>query len=145
VVVLLHGFPQPATVWAEVAESLAAAGFRVIAPYLRGYCDGAVPPRARDYSLDRAASDVLALIRHCGLERVHLAGQDWGGAVAWMFGSSYRDFLSSLTVVSMLHPKALPRALATTLQAFKSWYIGLFVLPSVAEFVLRLRHGRFAR
>ena len=81
--VLLHGFPETSSSWSAVAGRLQAAGFRTLAPDQRGYSPGARPEGVSAYRVQELAADVLALADQAGLERFHLAGHDWGGAVAW--------------------------------------------------------------
>jgi pimeloyl-ACP methyl ester carboxylesterase len=59
-VVLLHGFPQTAACWIRVAETLAAVGYRVLAPDQRGYSPGARPVAMRAYRMPELVADVLA-------------------------------------------------------------------------------------
>ncbi len=80
-IILLHGFPDDARAWDEVAPALVAAGHRVIAPYLRGYgatrfLDAATPRMAQQAAIGQ---DLLDLIDALSLPRVALAGYDWGG------------------------------------------------------------------
>ena len=83
-VVLLHGFPYDIRAWDGVAPPLAEAGYRILAPYLRGYG----PTRFRDASVPRMAEqaaiaqDVVDFIDALGLERVATAGFDWGNRAA---------------------------------------------------------------
>lgn len=83
-VVLLHGFPDDVRAWDAVAPPLAAAGYRVLVPYLRGYG----PTRFRDAAAPRMAQqaaiaqDLLDFMDALGLDRVGLAGYDWGGRAA---------------------------------------------------------------
>ena len=79
-VVLLHGFPERASTWRDVAPLLHARGFRTLAPDQRGYSPGARPPRRRDYRVALLAGDVVALIERIG-RPVHLVGHDWGAVV----------------------------------------------------------------
>lgn len=139
-VVLLHGFPQTAATWTKTAEILNAGGFRVVAPLQRGYSPDAMPSEVKRYALKHLADDVIALLDELNLERVHLVGHDWGGAVSWVLAATKPERLSSVTIASMPHPGALPRAVLTTLQGFKSWYILAFQFPWLIESLLR--HGR---
>jgi pimeloyl-ACP methyl ester carboxylesterase len=138
-VVLLHGFPQRATSWRKVAPLLGEAGFRTYAPDQRGYSRRARPRGRRAYNIRELVDDVVALIDR--IDRpVHLVGHDWGAAVAWGVAARHTDRLASLTTVSVGHPEAFKRALRTSDQALRSWYMGLFQLPYVPE---RLMSGRW--
>jgi pimeloyl-ACP methyl ester carboxylesterase len=82
--VLLHGFPDDARAWDAVAPPLAAAGYRVLIPYLRGYGpthfrDPAAPRMAQQAAI---AQDLLDFMDALGLEGAGLAGYDWGGRAA---------------------------------------------------------------
>jgi pimeloyl-ACP methyl ester carboxylesterase len=83
VAILLHGFPQDRRCWDRVTSALAGGGYRVLAPDLRGYSPGARPAARSAYRNSQLASDVLALADAAGTERFHLAGHDWGAALAW--------------------------------------------------------------
>jgi pimeloyl-ACP methyl ester carboxylesterase len=83
-VVLLHGFPDDAHAWTEVAPPLAARGCRVLAPYLRGYgptrfLDAGAPRMAQQAAIGQ---DLLDFMDVLGIERAALAGYDWGGRAA---------------------------------------------------------------
>ncbi|GAA1934259.1 alpha/beta fold hydrolase [Nocardioides marmoribigeumensis] len=140
VVVLLHGFPQRAASWDQVAAHLHAAGFRTIAPDQRGYSPGARPIRRRDYALPLLADDAAALLDAIG-RPVHLVGHDWGAAVAWLVAGSH-PAVRSLTSVSVPHPAAYLRAVAGP-QLLKSWYVLLFMLPRVTELMATRAPARF--
>jgi pimeloyl-ACP methyl ester carboxylesterase len=82
--VLLHGFPDDARAWDAVAPPLAAAGYRVLVPYLRGYgptrfLDAAAPRMAQQAAI---AQDLVDFMNALGLNHVGLAGYDWGGRAA---------------------------------------------------------------
>lgn len=78
--VLLHGWPDSPHAWKDLAESLADAGYRVLAPALRGFA----PTRFRDASTPRSeqlaalACDLLAFVDSLALQRPLLVGHDWG-------------------------------------------------------------------
>ena len=83
-VVLLHGFPDDAHAWNGVAPPLAARGYRVLAPYLRGYgptrfLDAGAPRMAQQAAIGQ---DLLDFLDALGIERAALAGYDWGGRAA---------------------------------------------------------------
>ena len=83
-VVLLHGFPDDVRTWDGVTGPLVADGCRVLVPYLRGYgptrfLDPAAPRMAQQAAIGQ---DLLDLMDALGLERVSLAGYDWGGRAA---------------------------------------------------------------
>lgn len=136
-VVLLHGFPEDASAWRGLTAGLAEAGQRSIAPDQRGYSPGARPTATSDYQLAPLVSDVVGLLDTLGIERAHLVGHDWGGAVAWAVASSAPERLLSLTVLSTPHPGAMQRAMLRSTQGLRSWYMGLFQVPGLAEQLLR--------
>ena len=83
-VILLHGFPDDARAWDGVAPALAGAGYRALAPYLRGYgptrfLEAAAPRMAQQAAIGQ---DLLDFIDTLALPRVALAGYDWGGRAA---------------------------------------------------------------
>lgn len=133
IVVCLHGFPQPASSWRGVSDLLTANGYRVLAPTQRGYAPGARPQRRRDYTIDRLAGDVVALIDAAGAERVHLVGHDWGGIVAWQVAASHPERLATMTSVSTPHPGAFTRSMVHSSQLLHSWYMAAFQIPWLPE------------
>ncbi|MEO8750620.1 MAG: alpha/beta hydrolase [Allobranchiibius sp.] len=139
VVVLLHGFPQDSTAWAEVTPILNAAGLRTLAPDQRGYSPGATPSGRAAYSMQALVGDIVALIDASGAAKVHLVGHDWGGAVAWGLARAHPDRLKTLTVCSTPHPRAMAWAFTHGDQARKSLYMLGFQVPWVAEQVVHRR------
>lgn len=139
-VVLLHGFPQRATAWDQVSEHLHDAGLRTYALDQRGYSPRARPTSRFDYRVSELVADVVALIDRIG-RPVHLVGHDWGAIVAWEVAGRHPDLLASLTAVSVPHAGAFKRALATSSQGVKSWYMAMFQLPIVPERILSSREN----
>ncbi len=80
-VVLSHGFPDDIHAWDGTAALLAASGWRVIVPYLRGYGPTRFLDQATPRSGEQAAlgNDLLGLLDALGIGKAHLAGYDWGG------------------------------------------------------------------
>jgi len=137
-VLLLHGFPQTSRCWVSQLDALGDAGYRAVAFDQRGYSPGARPPAVGDYAVPRLVADVLGIADAVGVNRFHLVGHDWGGAVAWQTAGRHADRLRSLTVVSTPHPRALTRALRSgdPDQAERSSYMTFFQEEGVAEAAL---------
>jgi pimeloyl-ACP methyl ester carboxylesterase len=145
VVVLLHGFPQFANSWSQVASALSDQGYRCLAPDQRGYSSGAMPAGRGAYRMAELVADVLALVDATGVRRVHLVGHDWGAAVSWAFALQHPDRVASLTALSVPHPAAMLHAMTRSRQFLSSWYMYLFQLPYLPERILTGRRGADAR
>lgn len=135
-VVLLHGFPQRVSSWDAVAPRLHEAGLRTLALDQRGYCATARPRGRRAYRLPELVGDVVGLLDAAGLDSAHVVGHDWGAAVAWGIAGAHPDRVRTLTAVSVPHPAAFLRAMVTSDQLLRSWYMGFFQLPRVPERLL---------
>ncbi|WP_256685802.1 alpha/beta fold hydrolase [Halococcus qingdaonensis] len=140
-VVLLHGFPEFWYAWRNQIDSLAAAGFHVVAPDLRGYNRSEKPPGVDSYRLKRLVDDVVELVDHFEAERANVVGHDWGGVIAWEFGHRRPDRLDRLVVLNAPHPEALERELRSPTQLARSWYALFFQLPRVPEAILKRTDG----
>ncbi|MGA8988389.1 alpha/beta fold hydrolase [Aeromicrobium sp.] len=134
-VVLLHGFPQRPSSWNVVSEALHAHGLRTYALDQRGYSPGARPRSRFAYRITDLVSDVMALIERIG-SPVHLVGHDWGAAVAWSVAANHPSSVRSLTAVSVPHPGAFIASLFSSAQILKSYYMALFQLPLLPEWLL---------
>ena len=139
-VVLLHGFPEFWYAWRHQIDALAAAGFRVVAPDMRGYNLSSKPAGVASYALSLLAADVRDLIaERGGDDGALLAGHDWGGVVAWATAAAHPDAVRRLAILNMPHPRRMLEGLRTVRQLRKSWYILFFQLPGVPERLLRAR------
>jgi pimeloyl-ACP methyl ester carboxylesterase len=107
-VLLLHGFPEFWWTWRQQLGSLSEAGFRAVAPDLRGYGGSDKPPRG--YDLVTAASDAAGLVRSLGEANAVVVGHDWGGLIAWTMAAYFPKVVRRLAVVSMPHPLRLRSA-----------------------------------
>ncbi|MFD6060016.1 MULTISPECIES: alpha/beta fold hydrolase [Rhodococcus] len=135
-VVLLHGFPQDSRSWDALAPLLHRRGFRTLAPDQRGYSAGARPRARWAYRTSELVADVVALIDQAGLGPAHVVGHDWGAAVAWGIAAERPDRVRTLTALSVPHPAAFVRAMVTSRQILKSWYMFAFQLPWIPERVI---------
>src|SRR5438874_4767583 len=102
-IVLLHGFPEFWFSWRHQIPALAAAGFRVLAPDLRGYNESDKPRGVANYDIDVLSGDVAALIQHAGADRATVVGHDWGGAIAWHLALRRPDLIDRLIVLNAPH------------------------------------------
>ncbi|WP_207482784.1 alpha/beta fold hydrolase [Arenibaculum pallidiluteum] len=82
-VVLLHGFPGLAFSWRHQIPALAAAGYRVIVPDLRGYGLSDAPEAVEVYDIAHLTGDLVGLLDALGVGKAVFAGHDWGGLLAW--------------------------------------------------------------
>jgi pimeloyl-ACP methyl ester carboxylesterase len=130
-VILLHGFPDSGRMWRNQVPALAAAGFKVIVPDLRGYGGSDKPADVESYNLLFLAGDVLGVLDHLGIERAHIVGHDWGAALAWAIASVAPDRVDHLVALSVGNPMSFARA--GLQQREKSWYMLLFQFVGVAE------------
>jgi pimeloyl-ACP methyl ester carboxylesterase len=146
-VVLLHGFPEFWFGWRSQLDGLAAAGFRVVAPDMRGYNLSAKPEGVRAYDLDPLARDIRDLIRERGGQRACVAGHDWGGGVAWATAMNHPEAVARLAILNAPHPRRFLEEVRRPAQLARSWYFGAFQLPWLPERLLEaggwraLRHG----
>jgi pimeloyl-ACP methyl ester carboxylesterase len=141
-VVLLHGFPQMWWEWRHQIAALAAAGYRAVAPDLRGYNLSEKPRGVAAYRVERLVADVQGLIRTLGVERAHVVGHDWGGIVAWWLAMTAPERVDRLAVLNAPHPEAFKREILTPDQVLRSWYAAAFQLPVLPEAAFRA--GGFA-
>ncbi len=142
-VLLLHGFPEFWYSWRFQLPALAQAGFRAIAPDLRGYNRSEKPNGVAAYDINHLVEDVAAMLREWGDERGgFLVGHDWGGVIAWYVASRYPQLVKKLTILNAPHPNRFLELLREgSPQRFHSYYIALFQLPWLPERLLTLNDG----
>lgn len=136
-VIFIHGFPETADTWDKVIGSLPEKAYGYIALDLRGFGRSAKPKNREDYTMDIFVSDIVALIKHFG-DRAVLVGHDWGGLIAWETAHRHPELVAKLVVLDCPHPAYFPKALRTLGQIRKSWYVFLFQIPFLPEFVWKL-------
>ncbi|MES1178929.1 MAG: alpha/beta hydrolase [Myxococcales bacterium] len=138
-VLLLHGFPAYWADWEPQMRVLAASGFRAIAPDLPGYGESGQLPNVLDYRALELAADLAGLIRALGLQRAHVIGHDWGGTLAYLLAAEHPELVERLVIINAGHPVLLKRALRRFEQLRRSWYIFLFQLPVLPEWLVQRR------
>ncbi len=136
--ILLHGFPDSAESWRRQIPILAAAGYRVVAPWLRGYGQSSRPRGVEAYDIDELVNDVVGLVEQSDDARAALlVGHDWGGVIAWKFAIDHPALVEQLVILNAPHPATFARALRTPDQLARSSYILFFQLPRLPELMLR--------
>lgn len=97
-VILLHGFPYSPRAYDEIAPALAATGYRVIVPYLRGYGPTRfnTPDTLRSGQQAALAQDLLDLMDALGIEQATLCGYDWGGRAACIVAALFPERVRGL-------------------------------------------------
>ncbi len=139
-VLLLHGFPDAWWTWRGQIRPLLSAGYRVVAPTMRGYGGSDKPVGLDAYRLDVLAEDVLAIVDDLGYETFRLVGHDWGGVVAWETAIRAPARVERLVVLDAPHPDVMRQVVRNNpSQILRSWYVLLFQLPRLPEAILR-RH-----
>jgi epoxide hydrolase 4 len=139
-VLLLHGFPELSRSWRHQLPALAEAGFRAVAPDLRGY--GGTERRG-PYHLATLTDDAAGLIVAAGHEQAVVVGHDWGGAIAWATAHRHPDRVERLVVLNAPHPALMAQDLrASREQRRRSRYLFLFQLPWLPERLLARGGGR---
>ena len=129
---LLHGFPDDARSMLPLAERFVAAGFRCIAPYLRGYRPSDAAPDG-DYGTISLASDAVGLIDAAGAETATIVGHDWGAVTAYVAASLAPARVRRIVTMSVPPPRIfIPSFLRHPAQIRRSWYMGYFQLPGAA-------------
>ena len=138
---LLHGFPEFWYSWRHQIPVL-ARDHRVVALDLRGYNDTEKPRGSGAYRLLTLIEDVAAVIRGLGYDQCTLVGHDWGGAIAWGVANQYPAMIANLIVMNLPHPVRFFQGLRTPQPLLKSWYVALFQLPWLPEFLLQTANFR---
>jgi epoxide hydrolase 4 len=147
--ILLHGFPELNFSWRHQMPVLAAQGYRVWAPNMRGYGASSKPRGIAAYRIDTLIEDVAALIDLAKAEHptkeVILVAHDWGAIVAWHFAIRKLRPIDRLVIMNVPHPKCAEREIRKWRQLRKSWYIFFFQIPWLPEKFLLARQARAVR
>jgi len=115
-VLLLHGYPETARGWKSVQSRLAAAGYRVVAPNMRGYAPSGFAPD-EDYTVGTLGADALALIAALGEDQAVVVGHDWGATAAMAAAATDPETVVGLVSLTIPHPMATQPSLSLFLNA----------------------------
>ena len=137
-VVLCHGWPELAYSWRRQISALAGAGYRVIAPDMRGYGRTERPEAIGDYDIHHLTGDMAGLLDALGIERAVFCGHDWGGIVTWAMPLLQPErVLGVIGVNTPFMPRPPIEPLGFMRQAFgEEMYMVVFQQPGRAEAIL---------
>lgn len=133
---MLHGFPEFWYSWRHQIPEF-AKDFKVVALDLRGYNLSDKPHDPGAYTMEELVTDVEGVIQELGYDRCVLAGHDWGGAIAWNFAHAHPDMVERLIILNCPHPAKFKEGLRNPRQWLRSWYMLVFQLPWLPEFLLQ--------
>lgn len=140
VVVLIHGWPQTWYTWRHLIHDL-AKDYTVIAPDLRGLGDSSRPELG--YDKKTVAGDIWTVISEINnINRFHLVGHDWGGAVAYALASEHPDAVVTLSILDVVIPKG---SSARFSQGGKRWHHAFHLTPDLPEALTQGREELYLR
>ncbi|PTR28065.1 alpha/beta fold hydrolase [Pseudomonas sp. GV085] len=134
-VLLCHGFPELWYSWRNQLAALATAGYRAVAPDMRGYGGTDAPAEPDAYTMLHLVGDMVALVHALGEQQAVIVGHDWGALVAWSAAMMRPDLFRA--VVGMSVPFSPPGRVellsALASRGISDFYIQYFQTPGVAE------------
>ena len=134
-VVLCHGWPELSYSWRHQIAALAAAGFRVVAPDMRGFGRTTAPADIGAYTIFDTAGDMVALVAALGEQKAMIVGHDWGAPVAWHAALFRPDIFTKVAGLSVPPPfRGRGRPLETLRESdITNFYWQYFQPSGVAE------------
>lgn len=103
-VLLCHGWPELSHSWRHQIPAIAAAGFHVVAPDMRGFGRTAAPENIESYSIFDLVGDMVALVAALGETKAIIIGHDWGAPVAWHAALFRPDIFTAVGGLSVAPP-----------------------------------------
>ena len=135
IVLLLHGFPDNAHSWSYQMPALADAGYRAVAPFLRGYSPTEVPSNSF-YGIATLATDIAEIIRTLGHGKpVHLVGQDWGAIIGYAVIAAFPELINRAVVAAVPHSGQVKKSMLDVRhiqRSFHWWFFQVAELPEKA-------------
>lgn len=107
-VVLCHGFPELAYSWRHQIPVLAEAGYRVLAPDMRGFGRSSRPAEIDAYDLDTIAADLVGLLDAVGEDEAVFVGHDFGGPAVWHTAQAHPERVRAVAGLSVPHVARAP-------------------------------------
>ncbi len=134
-VLFCHGWPELAYSWRHQIEALAAAGYRAVAPDMRGYGRSSAPAEIDAYTILHMVGDMVALVAAVGETQAVIVGHDWGAPIAWTAAMLRPDVFRAVAALSVPHRGRGPAAPLAAMRAagVTRFYQQYFQEPGVAE------------
>src|SRR5918992_2153993 len=134
-VVLCHGFPELSYSWRHQIPALAEAGYRAVAPDMRGYGESSIPAEIEAYDAPTLCADLVGLLDELRAERAIFVGHDWGASVVWQLALAHPSRVAALVALSVPY---VPRPPAPPVELLRQglgedFYIVWFQRPGVAD------------
>jgi pimeloyl-ACP methyl ester carboxylesterase len=135
-VILVHGWPESWYSWRHQLPALAQAGYRVVAPDMRGYGGSSLPSAIEDYNIKELTADVAGIVSALGEESAVLVGHDWGAPIVWQTALLYPEKIDAVVGLSVLYGGRSSNKPNRPLRQDPEddfFYISYFQDPGVAE------------
>jgi len=133
-VLLCHGWPELWYSWRHQLKALADAGYRAVAPDMRGFGQTSAPEDVAAYTIFHNVGDMVALVAALGETRALIVGHDWGAPVAWHAALMRPDIFPAVVAMSVPHRRrGLAPPLDTLRKAGKADYYWLYFQEQAAE------------
>ena len=133
IVLMLHGFPDNAHTWSHQMPALAAQGYRVVAPFLRGYPPTAIVPGGY-YDKATHVTDMAALMQALnGTQPCLLVGQDWGAIIGYSLLAAYPERISRAVLMAVPHPSETAKSLLIPKHIHRSFHWWFFQIAELPE------------
>ena len=135
-VVLLHGWPESWYSWRHQLPALAEAGYKAVAPDLRGFGGSDAPPNVEDYEIHHICRDLGGLLDHYQAKTAIVVGHDWGSLITWQCALLMPDRISAIVPMSVPYAGRGDMSLIDRLKATMGdnfFYILYFQEPGTAE------------
>lgn len=134
-ILFCHGFPETSHSWRKQMPALAAAGYRAIAPDLRGYGASSCPEPGDEYTIFHVVGDLVGLMDALSIDRAVIVGNDWGATIAWHMALMRPDRIRGVVAfgVPMMARAPIPPTQIFPRQNEALFYTLYFQEPGLAE------------
>lgn len=134
-VLFCHGWPESWYSWRHQLQAVSAAGFRAVAPDMRGYGGTQAPEPIDQYTLYHLVGDMAELVKALGETRAVIVGHDWGAPVAWHAALWRPDLFTAVSAMSVPYSPPGYVDILTVLEkhGINDFYLQYFQKPGVPE------------